>query len=86
MLTLRQSSLAHKLLILNMFMFYACVASKDRALGLGTGEIDWLWGWFFPAGLIIQRKNFVLKKFSSASFAAGENQLNSCWKRYWNLS
>ena len=42
MLTLRQSSLAHKLLILNMFMFYACVASKDRALGLGTGEIDWL--------------------------------------------
>ena len=42
-----------------------------------TRKIDWLWGWFCPAGLIIWRKVFLLKKFSSNSFM---HLLPSCWK------
>ena len=38
--------------------------------GLGTRQIDQLWGWFCPPGLTIRREVYLIKKFTdSKSFA-----------------
>jgi len=54
-------------------------------IGSGTSQLDWLWGRFCLPGLTIWRKVFLIKKFSSKSFACMRKQLilSSCIKRQW---